>query len=119
MNFENTQNRFMLLSGLNEQESDRWYPIMVEAVSYVRGLVTKKALSESDEQRLDALAGMFAYCKYLIFNMETGSGFKAGELTVYADNDTIRNVMEMWKNELELNSDLVSNSCFVFKRVRN
>ena len=118
MNFENTQNRFRLLSGLSETECEQWNSVMSEAVDYVKGLVIKKNLTDSDMDRLGNLAGVLAYCKYMMYSIESGSGFRAGELTVNADRVTSDNVNSIWQNELRLNSDLVSENAFVFKRVR-
>ncbi|MCR5652881.1 MAG: hypothetical protein K6F88_03680 [Ruminococcus sp.] len=118
MNFENTQNRFRLLSGLSEDECEKWNAVLNESADYVSSIVIKKSLTASDRDRLGTLAGVHAYCKYLIYGIESGSGFRAGELTVYADRETVGNAEALWQNELRLNSDLVSESDFVFKRVR-
>ena len=118
MNFENAQNRFRLLSGLDDEECEQWSPVLNDAVEYLNSIVVKKALSDSDKNRLGTLAGVLAYCKYMIYNVEAGSGFRAGEMTVYADKESIKNAQALWKNELKLNSDLVSESSFVFRTVR-
>ena len=117
MNFENAQNRFRLLSGLSEDECESWSAVLSEAADYVSGIVIKKKLTKSDEDRLGAIAGVFAYCKYLMYGIESGSGFRAGELTVNADRTTFKNAEALWQSELKLNTDLVSESSFVFKRV--
>lgn len=117
MNFENVQSRFRLLSGMSEDECEKWSSVLSESADYVSGIVIKKNLSDSDKNRLGNLAGVLAYCKYLIYGIEQGSGFRAGELTVYADKDTVRNAQALWKNELRLNSDLVSETEVIFKRV--
>ncbi|MBQ6498818.1 MAG: hypothetical protein IJI48_02850 [Ruminococcus sp.] len=117
MNFENTQNRFRLLSGLSETECEQWNSVMSESSDYVNSIVVKKELTEADKDRLGNLAGVLAYCKYMMYSIEGGSGFRAGELTVNADRATARNVNAMWQNELRLNSDLVSEKAFVFERV--
>ena len=117
MNFENAQNRFRLLSGLSEDECESWSAVLSEAADYVSGIVIKKHLTKSDEDKLGALAGVLAYCKYLVYGVESGSGFRAGELTVYADKSTFKNAEALWQNELKLNSDLISESNFVFRRV--
>ena len=117
MNFENAQNRFRLLSGLSEDECESWSAVLSEAADYVSGIVIKKHLTKSDENRLGTLAGVMAYCKYLMYGVESGSGFRAGDLTVYADKETFNNVQTLWQSELRLNSDLVSESAFVFRRV--
>ncbi|MBR2109315.1 MAG: hypothetical protein IJ932_05145 [Ruminococcus sp.] len=118
MNFENTQNRFRLLSGLSETECEQWNSVMSEAAEYVKSIVVKKKLTESDMDRLGNLAGVLAYCKYMIYSIESGSGFRAGELTVNADNATAKNANAIWQNELKLNCDLVSENAVIFKRVR-
>ena len=118
MNFENTQNRFRLLSGLSESECEQWNSVMGEAADYVKSIVVKKKLTDSDKDRLGNLAGVLAYCKYMMYSIESGSGFRAGELTVNADNHTAQNAEALWQNELRLNCDLVSENAFVFKRVR-
>lgn len=118
MNFENTQNRFRLLSGLSETECEQWNSVMNEAAEYVKGIVVKKKLTDSDEDRLGNLAGVLAYCKYMMYGVESGSGYRAGDLTVYADRETVKNANALWQNELSLNSDLVLENAFVFKRVR-
>ena len=74
MNFENTQNRFRLLSGLSETECEQWNSVMSEAAEYVKSIVVKKKLTESDMDRLGNLAGVLAYCKYMIYSIESGSG---------------------------------------------
>lgn len=118
MNFENTQNRFMLLSGLSEEECERWYAVLKESENYVRGIIVKKDLNESDNDRLGTIAGVLAYCKYMTYSVEAGSGFRAGELTMSADKDTFNNAQALWQNELRLNSDLISDSDFVFRAVK-
>lgn len=118
MNFENTQNRFRLLSGLSEDECENWNTVLTEAVDYVNSIVVKKKLDDSDRNRLGTLAGVLAYCKYMVYKIESGSGFRAGELSVNADRDTLNNAQALWQSELRLNADLVSESGFVFKRVR-
>lgn len=118
MSFENTQNRFRLLSGLSEDECEQWSSILSESLNYVNSIVIKKNLTDSDKDRLGTLAGVFAYCRYMLYGMESGSGFRAGELTVYADRDTINNAHALWQNELRLNADLVSESAFVFRSVK-
>ena len=117
MNFENTQNRFRLLSGLSEDECENWSPVMNESADYVNSIVIKKNLTDNDNDRLGTLAGVLAYCKYMIYGIESGSGFRAGELTVNADRTTFKNAEALWQSELKLNTDLVSESSFVFKRV--
>ena len=117
MNFENTQNRFRLLSGLSEDECENWSPVMNEAADYVNSIVIKKNLTDYDNDRLGTLAGVLAYCKYMIYGIEAGSGFRAGELTVNTDRATFKNAEALWQSELKLNTDLVSESGFVFKRV--
>ena len=49
MNFENTQNRFRLLSGLSETECEQWNSVMSESSDYVNSIVVKKELTESGE----------------------------------------------------------------------
>ncbi len=118
MSFENAQNRFRLLSGLSEDECEHWSSVLNESLDYVQGIVTKKELSDADERRLGTLAGVLAYCKYMIYSIEAGSGYRAGEITVNADNDTYKNAQSIWQNELRLNSDLVGESRYIFRAVK-
>ena len=117
MSFEKTLSRFMLLSGLSYDESLKWRPVMEDAAEYVYGLAVKEKLSDSDKARLDVLAGVLAYCRYTMYTADSSGGFRAGDLTVYSDKNTLATAQLIWENELKANSDLVSPSYFCFKRV--
>ncbi len=117
MNFENILERFILLSGLSREKALEWKYSLEDAGRYVRTLCVGKELSESDSSRLDRLAGVYAYCRYICYTADMSGGFRAGDLTVHADKSCTEKAERLWQSELRANRDLVSDSCFLFGRV--
>ncbi|MCH5303396.1 MAG: hypothetical protein J1E41_00910 [Ruminococcus sp.] len=121
MNFEKILNRFKLISGLADDEAQKWGDLIKESNSYVRGLVTKVELFDSDEDRIDNASAVYAYYRYICYNVDEESSFSAGTLKVNLNQNKLTYAKKMWESELEGLSDLTdtseSNSTFVFKRV--
>ncbi len=122
MSFEKTLNRFKLISGLADNEAGKWLGLIKESNAYVRSLVTKDELYDIDEDRIDNCAAVYAYYRYICYNINDESSFSAGDLSVSFNENKLKAAKEMWESELESISDItdtsLSDSTFVFKRVK-
>lgn len=107
----------MLVSNLDEEEAVRWISVLKDAREYVDSLVTKEELTDYDRKRLDKAAGVNAYYRYAVYTAEAESSFSAGDISVTANKDRIKNAKEMWEAETANIGDLVCCSDFIFKAV--
>jgi hypothetical protein len=105
------------VSGLDDVEAVKWISVLNDAVEYVNALVTKTELTENDRKRLDKAAGVNAYYRYTIYTSEAESSFSAGDITITANKDKIKNAKEMWEEEMVNIKDLIGCSTFTFKAV--
>lgn len=119
MSYDNTLNRFTLISGLDICEAQKWADIVNESRDYIDRLVTSDELFEDDIKRLDNAAAVYAYYRYVSCNVSGESSFSAGDLKLSFNNDKLNAAREMWENELKSLSDIVDTekSVFYFKRV--
>ncbi len=119
MSFENTFERFKLISGLSSQEAQVWSGLVSESRDYLEGIVFKDDLLLSDKKRLDNAAAVYAYYRYLSYTVNDESYFSAGDLKVSYNRDKLKAAEKMWESELKSLGDIVdtSNSVFYFKRV--
>lgn len=118
MSFENTLNRFKLISGLSDEEAVKWLPILRESVEYVKTLVTKEDLSDYDRIRLDNAAGVNGYYRYITYSLETQNSFSAGDIQVNVNKDKVKDAQLMWQTEMSALNDIIDCSPFTFRRVR-
>ncbi len=119
MSFENTLNRFKLISGLSSQEAENWSGLLSDSREYLRSLTVKDELFSGDEKRLDNAAAVYAYYRYLCCYVGEESSFELGDFKVTYNNDRLKAAEKLWESELKSLSDLVSSeqSHFFFKRV--
>lgn len=117
MGFNDTLNRFKLVTGLDDSETARWIPLINDAREYVYSLSVKESLSDFDKKRLDNAAGINAYYRYSVYTSEDESSFSAGDISITANKDKVKNAKEIWDRELENICDIVSASGFSFKAV--
>lgn len=118
MSFIDTLNRFKLVSGLSDEESSKWLPVIKDACDYVKTLAVKENPTEYELKTLDKAAGVNAYYRYVVYTLEEESSFSAGDVSVTYNKDKVQRAKEMWDKELENLGDLVCASHFSFRAVK-
>lgn len=118
MSFNNTYNRFKLVSSLSDEEASKWVPLLKESSEYVYSHVIKENLTDSDCIRLDNAAGVYAYYRYIVYSFRAENSFSAGDVTVSLNTDMVNEAKIMWETEELGLDDLISSSSFIFKRVK-
>lgn len=117
MSFNDTLNRFKLVAGLEDFETAKWIPLINDSREYVYSLAFKEHLSDFDKKRLDKAAGIYGYYRYSVYTSEDESSFSAGDISITANKDKVKNAKEIWDRELENICDIVQCSGFAFKAV--
>lgn len=121
MSFENTLNRFRLISGLEDSEIAVRLPLLSEAEDYVLSLAKSAEPSEKEVNRLSSAAAVYAYYRMQCCNIDDESSFKTGDVTVNYNSERIAQAERMWEKELEAIADIadVSRAAgFLFKAVQ-
>lgn len=118
MSFENTLNRFKLVSGLSDEEAARWLPVLRESAEYVKGLVEKESLSQEEALRVDNAAGVYAYYRYALYSLRDENSFSAGDVRVYLNRNKAEEARLMWEDELSQLNDIALCSHFTFRGFR-
>ncbi len=117
MSFNDTLNRFKLVAGLEDSETAMWIPLINDAREYVYSLAVKEDLSDFDKKRIDKAAGINAYYRYSVYTSKDESSFSAGDISIIANKDNVKNAKAIWDRELENICDIVQGSSFAFKAV--
>ncbi len=117
MSFEKALNRFTLLTGLSDEETLRWLPIVKDAIGYIELLVGTKELTERDIARLSSAAGVYAYYRYICYSIEDDDSVTLGSLHLSVNQRKIEEAEKMWKTELNSLSDILGDSSFIFRRM--
>ncbi len=86
-------------------------------MDYVRSLVKKDTLTESEERRIDSSAGVYAYYRWTGYTIDNERSFRAGDMSVTFNSDKLSLAEQMWKSELNSLSDITGESPFVFRRM--
>lgn len=120
MGINKAAERFMLLSGIEEEELLRWMPVVVDAVEYVKSLLKSGVNAEDNSDLLSSAAGTYAYYKWSIYNNSSDiKSFKAGDITVTEDSTKTNsnNALKLWRQCLDEISFLTKDSKFFFEGV--
>lgn len=118
MDLNTILDRFILLSGLDRSAALSWASILEDAGRYVRTLCAKEEPTDDENTRLDSLAGVYAYYRYLVYTFDNTRTVRAGDLSVTYDSGALNRAEQLWKSELAQNGDLVDGSYFTFRSVR-
>ena len=117
MSFANTLNRFKLLSDLDDTDVSKWSPVLRESMEYVRSMIQKDCLTESEQRRVDSAAGVYAYYRYICYTIDNEKSFRAGDMNVTFNGDKLKLAEKMWESELKSLQNITGESPFVFRRM--
>lgn len=104
MSVDNIINRFMLISGINEDEASKFSGICSESYEYIKG-ITDISDGEANSALLENAAATLSFYKYTLYLAGSGRlrGFTAGDVTFDSGDDAVKYALELWvqsRNEI-------------------
>lgn len=119
MNFSEVYERFLLISGLEESEASNWAALCREAASQLRRMLKSNVDEEENGRRLSNAAAALALYKMALCSAgEEITSFKAGDISVTAQETLTARGEAVWKAAKAEISDLLKDDMFFFGQVR-
>ena len=119
MSLKNVTDRFIMLSGIEEEELQRWLPLCRDSLEYIESRLTSKDTAKENVCRVSSAAAALAYYSYCltVSSAETAKRFKAGDVEIEQDySQRVEPAKSLWLTEKEKISDLLLQSGFYFGR---
>lgn len=120
MSLKNVTDRFLLLSGIEESEIQRWLPLCRDSLEFIESRLKNKQDLEENICRISSAAAALAYYSYSL----TASAafepkrFKAGDVEIESSNSGMAEAAKaLWLSEKEKLGDLLKDECFFFGRI--
>lgn len=120
MSLKSVTDRFLMLSGLEEAELQRWLPLCRDSLEYIESRLKNGYNSEENICRISSAAAALAYYSYSL----TASAafepkrFKAGDVEIESGNSGMAEAAKtLWLSEKEKLSDLLRDDGFYFGRI--
>lgn len=97
MSIDNVINRFMLISGISEDEASKLSGICSESYEYING-ITDISDSEANTALLENAAASLSFYKYTLYLAGSGRlrGFTAGDVTFDSGEAAVKYALELW-----------------------
>ena len=111
---------FLLISGINQNKSSIYMPIIKDSIKKLTSKLKSKTIKDEDKSRLNYAAAIFAFYKYLIFEKSKTNteSFTAGNISIKTNIDAKLNAAkDIWLSEKEEILDLLKDDEFSFKSV--
>ena len=111
---------FLLISGINQNKSSVYMPIIKDSIKKLTSKLKNKTIKEEDKPRLNYAAATFAFYKYMIFIKAKNNteSFTAGNVTIKVNIDAKLNAAkDIWLSEKEEILDLLRDDEFSFKSI--
>jgi len=108
--------RFMALTGLDEEQAEPWRWICADAYSEYKSRAREGA--QRCGGRLSAVAAALANYKYAaLCGRDEAESFKAGDVSVNMQGSRVEYARELWQQAERAAADLLEDGQFFFKRV--
>lgn len=120
MSLKNVTDRFIMLSGIEEEELHRWLPLCRDSLEYIESSLKNKDTEKENVCRVSSAAAALAYYSYClaVSSSDTAQRFKAGDVEIEQDySQRVESAKSLWLSEKEKISDLISQSGFYFGRI--
>lgn len=120
MSLKNVTDRFLMLSGLGEEDLKRWQPLCCDSLDYIVRKLKTGEISKENVCRISSAAAALAYYSYCLTRSSSGDAkrFKAGDIEIEQDySQTAESAKNLWLNEKEKISDLLKDDSFFFGRI--
>ena len=111
---------FLLISGINQNKSNIYMPIIKDSIKKLTSKLKSKTIKDEDKPRLNYAAAIFAFYKYLIFEKSKTNteSFTAGNISIKSNIDAKLNAAkDIWLSEKEEILDLLKDDEFSFKSI--
>lgn len=121
MSFYDVLRRFELLSGLEGKDLSRYSELCKEASEDIKARlkVPESSLTDGEKLRLSYTAGALAFYKYCLYTAVTEpDSFSAGEVSINMNDKKADAAKRLFEEEYKALSRILSDSEFVFRRVR-
>lgn len=113
--------KFMLLTGIDNDELERWLPLLEEAIQYIESILSEEADIEKYNELISSAAGTYAFYKWsLVYRSSSAQSFRAGDVSISAGKSSISEAtaLQLWKQSLGEISFLIKDNGFFFEGVK-
>lgn len=120
MSLKNVTDRFLMLSGLGENDLQRWQPLCHDSLEYIESRLADKNVSKENVCRISSAAAALAYYSYCLTQSTIAEPkrFKSGDIEIEQDYaQYIEAAKALWLSEKEKISDLLKEEGFCFRRI--
>lgn len=117
MNIANVTSRFALFAGLKNDEIYKWKSVIDDACEYIKSIVVKDCLSESETRKIETLCAAYALKLYSLCNEENITSFTAGDVRISSPGGAKDKGERLWKECCENCGGLINTKKFLFGRV--
>lgn len=120
MSLKNVTDRFLMLSGMSEEDLPRWQPLCHDSLEYIESRLENKNVSKENVCRISSAAAALAYYSYCLTQSASSQPkrFKAGDVEIEQDySQYVEASKALWIGEKEKISDLLKEESFCFRRI--
>lgn len=120
MSLKNVTDRFLMLSGLEESQLQRWLPLCRDSLEYIESRLKSGQTAEENICLISSAAAALAYYSYSLTAGASASPkrFKAGDVEIEeGDSGKAEAAKALWLSEKEKLSDLLKDEGFYFGRI--
>lgn len=120
MNLSKVLENFLLISGVDQNKSIVYMPILKSAVRKLTSKLKNKTTKEEDEPRLNHAAAALAFYDYILCMKSKNSvaSFSTGEINIKTNLDSSLNAAkDIWLSEKEGIIDLLKDDTFAFSGI--
>lgn len=120
MSLKNVTDRFLMLSGLDENDLQRWQTLCHDSLEYIESKLKDNRDSKENVCRISSAAAALAYYSYCLAQGTSiePKRFKAGDIEIEQDfSGSLESAKALWLSEKEKISDLLKDESFCFRRI--
>lgn len=121
MNINQICERFILLTGISDDEISKWLPLIYDAQEYINSLIKEDTDVQRFSEMLSSAVGTYSYYKWCLVNSgNTSSTFKAGDLTITegSTSSSVEKALRLWDECKKEIAPYLKSDNFYFKGVR-
>lgn len=119
MNIANVTARFLVLSGLELSELEKWRFLIDDACRFIGKRLVKKSFSAQESERIDMLCAVHALRLFSICSDSIPESFVAGDVHITSSASAQKRAEELWRLYAKQSEDIIGADSFYLGAVRS